>query len=91
MARGLKEFMNIADNTPEAELYDTAWQMGEYGLTGLLLHRVVDAAKAYKKIKKKRELITDTAQIAAGATVIGSSIKEEKPVIDVSKKQLMKN
>ena len=91
MARGLKEFMNIADNTPEAELYDTAWQMGEYGLTGLLLHKVVDAAKAYKKIKKKRELITDTAQIAAGATVIGSSIKEEKPVIDVSKKQVMKN
>ena len=38
----------------------------------------------------ERELITDTAQIAAGATVIGSSIKEEKPVIDVSKKQLMK-
>ena len=50
MARGLREFMNITDNTPEAELYDTAWQMGEYGLTGLLLHRVVDAAKAYKKI-----------------------------------------
>ena len=92
MARGLKEFMNIAEDTPESELYDTAWQMVEYGLTAGILNKTFETAKALKKIKKKRELVTDTAQIAAGATVIGSSLKkEEKPIVDVSKKQLMKN
>ena len=92
MARGLKEFMNIAEDTPESELYDTAWQMGEYGITAGILNKTFETAKALKKIKKKRELVTDTAQIAAGATVIGSSLKkEEKPIVDVSKKQLMKN
>ena len=92
MARGLKEFMNIAEDTPESELYDTAWQMGEYGLTAGILNKIFETAKALKKIKKKKELVTDVAQIAAGGVVIGTSLKkEEKPVIDVSKKQVIKN
>ena len=58
MARGLKEFLNIVDDTPESELYDTAWQMGEYGITAGIVNKAFETAKALKKIKKKKELVT---------------------------------
>ena len=91
----LKHLINILPDNPEDQIADDVIQAFEGTALAALIPGVVKAFQFMKRRLPTKEVVSDLSKIGASAAVIaGASTKaksKEKPVIDVSKKQLMKN
>ena len=91
----LKHLVNILPDTPESELADNVIEAFEGTIMAAAIPGIVKSFKFMKRRLPAKETVSDLSKIGAAGTVIGGAITKaqsgEKPVIDVSKKQLMKN
>ena len=90
-----KHLVNILPDTPEDQIADDVIQAFEGTALAALIPGAIKAFQFMKRRLPTKEVVSDLSKIGAAGTVIGISATKaksgEKPVIDVSKKQLMKN
>ena len=90
-----KHLLNILPDTPEDQLADDVIEAFEGSSMALLIPGTIKALQFMKRRLPTKEVVSDLSKIGAAGTVMGISATKarsnEKPVIDVSKKQLMKN
>ena len=88
----LKHLIKVLPDTPEDQLADDVIEMLEGTSMAFLIPGVIKGFQFVKKLPK--ETVSDVAKITASGAVIAGSVKamsDEKPTIDVSKKEIMKN
>ena len=88
----LKHLIKVLPDTPEDQLADDVIEMLEGTSMAFLIPGVIKGFQFVKKLPK--ETVSDVAKITASGAVIAGAVKaksDEKPIIDVSKKEIMKN
>ena len=88
----LKHLIKVLPDTPEDQLADDVIEMLEGTSMAFLIPGVIKGFQFVKKLPK--ETVSDVAKITASGAVIAGAVKaksDEKPTIDVSKKEIMKN
>ena len=96
--KNFKELVRVLPDTPEEKIFDNTVQALEG--TGFAF-AIPAIAKGFTFAKQNlpklvtKETVSDAAKLAAGGTIIGTSLageakSEEKPIIDVSNPQLKK-